>query len=197
MRVRSANSTMRHASARTARTRKPALAGEEYRVATISGKRGMEDAYRLRYRVFCQELGWVKGGADGIETDSYDIGAVHFGVYNRAGVLAGYLRLILSPGKFMVEDEFRPLLGPGRRVRKERDTAEISRLCILPEARVFPANCATGLCNVSQTLFRGVYHWCMAGGVRFLYAVADEKNHSHLAVLRLALFSEWTVAASG
>jgi len=140
---------------------------------------GCEDervqAYHLRHRIFCRELKWVPGREDLLETDDYDEYAVSFGVFDRESRLAAYLRLIMPQRPFMLEKEFLPLVGPGHRIRREDDRAEISRLCVAPEARRSRVVSSSGAYGVSMFLFKGVYHWCVDNGIRHLYAVTEEK----------------------
>jgi len=148
------------------------LAGEgHYHVRLIVGREELLEAYRLRYRTFCQKLNWVSCKEDGLEYDSYDESAVSFGVYDDEGRLAAYARLIMPHGRFMLEDIFPMLLGPAPIVRKEPDTAEISRLCIEPR------KCAdAGRHALTLLLFSGLYEWCVKREIRFLYAVTDDKT---------------------
>jgi N-acyl amino acid synthase of PEP-CTERM/exosortase system len=53
-------------------------------------------SYALRYRVFCEELGFLAPEAcpDGLERDPYDDHAWHVGAFNRAGDVVGTARLV-------------------------------------------------------------------------------------------------------
>ncbi len=132
-------------------------------------------AFRLRHQIFCGELGWVLRAENGLETDEYDARAVPFGVYGAGEELLSYLRLIMPDSRFMLEKEFLSLVSPEHAVRKHDDTAEISRLCVAPVARhdVLAGN--FGVHRASLLLFKGVYHWCLKNGIRFLYAVTELK----------------------
>jgi acyl homoserine lactone synthase len=137
--------------------------------------------YRLRHEVFSKELSWVPENGDGLERDSYDESAVGFGVFDGHHELCAHLRLLLPPGRFMLEKEFSGLVGPGHQVRKERDTAEVSRLCVAAGARNRKVQTGPGAYSIPMFLYKGVYHWCIRHGVRRLYLVVEYK------VLRLLL----------
>ncbi len=137
------------------------------------------EAYRLRHRVFCDELRWVAPSKTGQETDGYDENAAFVGVYDSSARLVAFLRVLLPGHRFMIEREFRCLLGPAHVIRKARDTAEVSRLCILPEARDLRAGGNFGIYGVTMLLYKGLYLWCCLNGIRYLYLVVDR------AVLRM------------
>lgn len=132
-------------------------------------------AYQLRHAIFCNELQWVLQSENNMESDEYDSNAVSFGVFDQDQRLVSYLRLIMPYQKFMIEKEFLSLVDPGHRIRKEPDTAEISRLCVAPHVRNDHADGNFGVHKISLALFKGVYQWCMLNGIRFLYAVTELK----------------------
>lgn len=131
--------------------------------------------HRLRHRIFCDELGWVRGNGDALETDAYDKKAVCFGVCSGTGNMIAFLRLLLPEGPFMLEREFRSLVEPGFLIKKGPDTAEVSRLCIAPEARTERLGTAKNSYPVSLLLYKGVYQWCRGMGIRTLYMVVEYK----------------------
>lgn len=144
-------------------------------VKTLTDEKGKFQAYRLRHRIFAQELQWIPQREDGLERDDYDKNAVHFGVFNEHKKLLAYLRLIMPDKYFMIEREFISLVGPEHKIRKERDTVEISRLCVSPEEGNNKIFCNFGVYNASIFLFKGVYQWCIRNNIRYLYAVAEQK----------------------
>lgn len=97
-----------------------------------------EQALRLRYEVYVQELQFFSG-EHGLETDGYDAYAIHGLMYHRpTGVLAGTVRLILSDPdradapfpaeKFIGE---LPPLGPNHPTTvARRQIAEVSRFTL-------------------------------------------------------------------
>lgn len=132
-------------------------------------------AYRLRHRIFAEELNWVCRTDSGEERDAYDANAIFFGVLDKDGSLRAFLRLLMPSGNFMLEREFIALSGGEHQVRKAPDTAEISRLCVAHEARGDTLQGNFGVYHISLLLLKGVYHWCLQNRIRYLYAVAEPR----------------------
>jgi acyl homoserine lactone synthase len=132
-------------------------------------------AYQLRYRVFHQELGWVPRRESQLETDEYDNHATSFGVFDNERRLLAYMRLIKPEVPYMLEKEFSAMVGPEHEIRKESDTVELSRLCVAPEVRSDRISGNFGVGTLSLLLYKGVYHWCMAHAIRYLYLVVEKK----------------------
>ncbi|MEW6608316.1 MAG: acyl-homoserine-lactone synthase [bacterium] len=132
-------------------------------------------AYRLRHRVFCEELCWLPQREDKMEIDNYDKSAVFFGVFDNERRLLAFLRVITPEGLFMIEREFSFLVRNGYKIRKQNDTVEISRLCVAPESRNTLILGNFGFHFISVFLYKGVYHWCIRHKVRYLYFVVELK----------------------
>ena len=145
-------------------------------VRTLEGKADMIQAYKLRHRVFAEQLQWVPKNHHGLEFDAYDAFATSIGLFDVNGVLRGVFRMVNSSFPFMLEDEFRTCLLPTCEVRKSPEAAEITRLAVDPMLT------DKGLSNrVMQVLFKGVYQWSMHNDVRYLYMVVEKR---FLRVLR-------------
>jgi N-acyl-L-homoserine lactone synthetase len=151
------------------------LREEGYLVKTITSEEERSAAYRLRHRIFCEELKWVLRSTNAMESDEYDENAVFFGVFDEHRRLVSFLRLIMPDRQFMIEKEFLSLVDPNHRIRKEPDTAEISRLCVAPEARNNQRVGNFDVHKISLILFKGVYQWCLLNKMRYLYAVTELK----------------------
>ncbi|MBX3330297.1 MAG: hypothetical protein KF722_07845 [Nitrospira sp.] len=142
----------------------------EFLVKTLEGKAELTQAYRLRHRVFAEVLRWVPPTDDGQEMDMYDLWGSSIGLIDRKGKLHGLARLLPASGPFMLEQELRMLLPPDHVVRKNSDTAEITRLAIDPDIK------DKGLsARLMLTLIKGIYHWAMAHGVRYFYLEVDHR----------------------
>ncbi len=98
-----------------------------------------EDAFRLRYQVYCLERGFEDASAfpEAMETDPHDIYARHFVVRSRnAGLTLGASRLVLdSPSGVGLPIEMHGSMSVARhieRVRSRESTklAEVSRLAV-------------------------------------------------------------------
>ena len=144
-------------------------------IKTLSDEREKIQAHQLRHRIFCDELKWVLHSRNDMESDEYDRNAVFFGVFDEGRRLVSFLRLIMPGRQFMMEKEFLSLVDPGHRIRKEQDTAEISRLCVAPEARHDRMSGNFDVHRISLILFKGVYQWCILNKIRYLYAVTEQK----------------------
>jgi len=146
---------------------------EPYFVKGITSKYEKFDAHRLRYKIFCQELGWVDGWNNYLEMDVHDENAIFIGVFDDLHNLKAFLRIIMPENIFMLEKEFQCLVDQCDEIRKEKDTAEISRLCVESDARKE---------YVSMILYKGVYRWCLNSGIRYLYFVVEEKFYRSLCI---------------
>lgn len=139
-------------------------------VKTIETKEELTQAYKLRHRVFAEKLRWVPPTEDGMEMDMYDLWGSSIGLIDPEGTLLGMARLLPSSGPFMLEQDLRLLLPTEHIVRKDSDTAEITRLAIDPSIK------DKGLSNrLLLTLIKGIYHWAMAHGIRYLYLEVDHR----------------------
>ena len=153
----------------------------EFLVKTLEEKSELAQAYRLRHKVFADTLRWVPPTEDGEEMDMYDLWGQSIGVIDRGGKLHGLARLLPSSGPFMLERDLRLLLPPDHVVRKERDTAEITRLAIDPDIK------DKGLsARLLLTLIKGIYHWAMAHGVRYFYLEVDYRFFRVLNAMALS-----------
>ena len=148
---------------------------DQYVTRNIVDDRDKAKAHSLRHTIFCQELGWVPETRDHFEVDGYDQHAVPIGVFDEDQNLKAFLRIIMRPNVFMLEKEFPYLLEKDYKMRNDRDTVEISRLCVEPEARNDRISGNFGVHSVSMILYKGVYHWCLQNKIRFLYLVVEEK----------------------
>lgn len=100
--------------------------------------------FKIRYNVYCSELGWEPENNKGIETDKYDESALHcLLVHKRTGDLAGCVRLIV-PKKdtpdFKLPFENIVLSQKhsdniGSQKLEERSFCEVSRLAVLNKFR--------------------------------------------------------------
>jgi len=148
-----------------------------FRVNVLTNPDEIQQAYLLRDKIFCRELKWVSKTEGSFETDEYDKHAVFFGVFDRRMQLAAFVRLVPSQAPFMLEKDFASLVDPCHRIRKNEDTAELSRLCVAPEARSGSVRSDFGRYSLTLLLLKGVYHWCRRNKRRYLYAVTVRNVH--------------------
>lgn len=142
----------------------------EFVVRTLQTSEELSQAYKLRHRVFAETLKWVPKTEDGEEMDMYDLWGRSIGVIDKNGKLHGLARLLPSSGTFMLERDLHALLPSGHVIRKECDTAEITRLAIDPDIK------DKGLsARLMLTLIKGIYHWALENSVRYLYLEVDHR----------------------
>lgn len=141
----------------------------EILVKEIEGKDELRQAYHLRHRVFAEKLRWVPERSDQLESDVYDAWSTSIGLFSNRQLL-GMVRMTAAPFPFMLESEFSGCLVGSHRVRKELDTAEITRLAVDPTIT------DRGLsAKLMRTIFKGMYHWTRANNIRYTYLVVDSR----------------------
>lgn len=150
------------------------------RVKTLSEQDELLQAHRLRHKVYAETLNWVPPSEDELEVDPYDAWATPLGVFSQSGTLIGFARIVTAEGPFMLEGEFRSCLKPGYRVRRQPDTAELTRLT------VDPTLAGKGLSSgVLLGVLKGMYQWLVTNQVRYCYMVVEKR---FLRVLRMIGF---------
>lgn len=97
--------------------------------------------YNLRYQVYCDEMGFEDKDQfpDQLESDEWDDCAVHFLVRHKvSGHWLGGLRLVSQHNGLFPFEEWS---SPYQKIAKlnRQSSVEISRLCIIKEARRFPS----------------------------------------------------------
>ena len=103
---------------------------------------------------------------DQLESDVYDAWSTSIGLFSSQQQLLGMVRMTPAPLPFMLESEFSGCLVGSHRVRKELDTAEITRLAVDPTIT------DRGLsAKLMRTIFKGMYHWTLANNIRYTYLV--------------------------
>lgn len=145
-------------------------------VKTLSDEQDLSASYHLRHQVFADRLQWVAKSGDGLEVDAYDAFATSVGLFDDERKLRGVFRMVRSPYPFMIEKEFRPCLLADCEIRKEPDTAEITRLALDPTLT------DKGLSSrLMLILIKGVYQWSRQNEVPYMYMVVEKR---FLRVLR-------------
>jgi acyl-homoserine lactone synthase len=120
----------------------------------------MDQAFRLRHRVFVGELGW-KGlrSDDGRERDQFDHDQAVHHLCIHDGNLVGYQRLLPTTAPHLLTDVLSDLCeGP---VPSGSNIYEWTRNCVAPEWR----DSATGMSRFSFELTAGVVEWGLQSGV--------------------------------
>lgn len=158
----------------------------EFLVKTLETREELTQAYRLRHRVFAERLKWVPERADRLEADVYDAWSASIGVFADETRLLGLVRMTHGPLPFMLESEFSACLAGSHHVRKETDTAEITRLAVDPEIT------DRGLsARLMKIIFKSMYQWCLRNDVRYTYMVVEHR------LLRVVQRMGWPCRAIG
>lgn len=139
-------------------------------VKTLEAESEWCQAYRLRHRVFAERLKWVPERPGRLETDMYDAWSTSIGVFSADSTLLGLVRMTHAPVPFMLESEFSACLTGMHPIRKELDTAEITRLAVDPTLTD-----RTVSTRVMQAAIKGAYLWCVENDVRYTYIVVEER----------------------
>ena len=91
----------------------------------------MAQAWRLRHRVFRENLGWDVPSVDLLEFDCFDRDAWHCGVVSGDRLL-GYLRALCTLNPYLLERNFPALLN-GHAAPRSKKIWEISRFAVSPD----------------------------------------------------------------
>jgi len=143
-----------------------------YWIRSMESDEDRMQAYRLRHTVFCDTIKWVPPHPSGLEMDRYDSFATSLGIFGEDGELAGMVRFLPPDHPFMLETDFSALVGEDHTIRKQANTVELSRLTL--SRRHLLSGRTAPLCP-STLLYRGIYQWSVANGVRFLYLVVEQR----------------------
>jgi len=145
-----------------------------FRVKNLTSTIEHEKAYRLRHRIFVDELKWVAPQADRLEIDVYDgKGMFPLGVFNQTGELIAHLRITLPHHSFMMEREFASLIESP--ISKSCSTVEVSRVCIEYGWRRVKLKTVYGEYHLSMLLYKGLYQWCCQNLINNMYMVIEYK----------------------
>ena len=167
-----------------------------------------EAAYRLRHQVFAEELGWVPCNQEGWETDDYDYSCILLGLFTKNELIA-CLRILLPSQQFMIEKEFKDILGE-HKIQKSPRTIEVTRFCVASAVRKCQVITKYGKFPFIMALEKAFYNWCRFNGMDDVYMVVS-KNFFRLlnllgmpckaiapavqmpdGVIALAAISSWT-----
>lgn len=158
----------------------------EFLVKALESEEELRQAYRLRHSVFAERLKWVPEREDRLESDVYDAWSTSIGLFSREQQLLGMVRMTPAPFPFMLESEFSGCLVGSHHVRKELDTAEITRLAVDPTIT------DRGLsARLMRIIFKGMYHWTLANNIRYTYMVVENR------LLRVVTRIGWPCHAIG
>jgi N-acyl amino acid synthase of PEP-CTERM/exosortase system len=167
----------------------------------------IKESQKIRYEVYCKELGWEPENKDGLEKDSYDTHSLHCLLKNvKTGKFIGCIRLVLpSHDEQVAMLPFQKVCATGLNtghpnpVELANDTtAEVSRLAIVSEYRrrkneqgvpVAINNSDYG-CDerrkfpyIPVGLYLGMLHMAFVQGIQNLYFLTEPHLARHFSRL--------------
>lgn len=147
---------------------------DNFRVKTLTNQAERENAYRLRHKIFVNELNWVPPQVDELEIDVYDDERmVPLAILNQTGKVIAHLRITLPHRTFMMEEEFSALIE--KKISKTDDTVEISRVCTRVDTRRTLIMSPYGRQQISMLLYKGLYSWCCQNCINYMCMVIEAK----------------------
>lgn len=129
----------------------------------------LESVYRLRARVFCNELGWVGSPHDEHETDVFDDSAIQVALFKGNDVIA-CLRIHPNTTDWMACTVFRDLPQIPSQPIKTVDACEVSRLALAPEFRRQKLPDGS---EPIEALYRGLFAFCTLNQIRYVYMITS------------------------
>jgi N-acyl-L-homoserine lactone synthetase len=136
----------------------------QYRFKTAESPEELQEAFKLRYQVYCLEKRWLRKESypDKVEKDSMDPFSKHFIAMNASGTVIGTVRLILDSTRgFPISEHPSP---PITRFEAPEEAAEISRLIVAREHRNL---------KVSIGLYRLLYAFSQQENLRKWYLTIE------------------------
>lgn len=155
-----------------------------FNVKNLTSSSEQEEAYKLRHKVFVDELGWVPPQSNCREIDAYDgDGMISLGVFDHEGRMIAHMRITLPQRVFMMEKEFSSLIQIP--IKKTSRAVEVSRVCTEVDTRRAKVATTYGRYHVAMVLYKGLYLWCKKNRVHHIYMVIEYKL---LRLLKLSGF---------
>ena len=136
-----------------------------------------DDIFKLRAKVFSEELNWVPSTSR--EKDPYDQYASHVSVYS-GQQLQGVLRILGCDLPWMIQKEFQNLAALDIYRRIGAASCEVTRLAVRKSQRKHRFHNGS---LVSDLLYQGLFAYCVLNDIRYVYMVVST------SVLRALRFS--------
>jgi len=142
------------------------------------------DSYRLRAKVFCNELKWVGDDNTKFETDAFDKTSNHLGVISEHTGLVGTLRFTSHQHEWFMERYFSKLLPDNFNQLKVPTSVEISRMAVENSIR---ACCMADGKKVVDLLYKGIYRYCHSRKITHAYIIISKSIFRHLRMHRMPI----------
>ena len=146
-----------------------------YRFISAETREDLEKVFRLRFKVYCVELGVESENASGLQKDVYDEYSVHFLALDENDNPVGTLRAVLdNPSGFPMESDFSLKAymrenGISRAVEGGRFAIEKT---VSPEARAI----------VGFGLMKGLIDYCRESGINDIFTTTQMRIVKRFAV---------------
>lgn len=131
-------------------------------------RRELLESYRLRARVFCNELRWTPS-QQGIDIDAFDSVAEHVVVNGPDGRVCATARMILGSQRWMLDDVFPELVPAGFSPEWKLRSAEVSRFAVDQEYRCRKS----GPWMLADVLMKGLYLGCRESSVECIQMITS------------------------
>ena len=134
----------------------------------------LQDYFRLRKRVFCDQLGWVPACPGGIETDEFDDGynVIILNVDEATKRVSGGVRLMPTMGPTLLEKVWRDMLPDPAAFRSPR-IWEATRFCVDDTSNTSRKRSFVNRATLALSL--AVLEFCDANSVDQVIGVCERK----------------------
>jgi N-acyl-L-homoserine lactone synthetase len=159
-------------------TKKLALASQQFEFVQCESFSDMLISQRIRYQVYCAELGWQQPTAKNMESDCYDAESIHYLAFDKAtGKAVATFRLIAGK-RLPVEDIdiFNTDNDSHPKGLQNESLCEISRFSVLPEYRHQ---------DLHQALILFAAYSAIQNGYTTMYSIMEHKFASMLKKLNI------------
>jgi N-acyl amino acid synthase of PEP-CTERM/exosortase system len=168
----------------------------QFRRVNPDDKALLQQIYRLRYRVYCNERGYLQEAAcpDQMERDQFDPQSVQFAAIHTNGQIVGTVRLILPGQKQLPIEEHYPKTLGIRHENPHHKYAEISRLainrdyCLEEEKAVFNRTDANRLTHHPKPSIQRYMHCITFGLIVKIYEECKQQNIHYLYAMMKKCF---------
>jgi N-acyl-L-homoserine lactone synthetase len=144
---------------------------EELLMKSLTTIEEQNAAYSLRHQIFAEELGWVPCNETKKEIDRYDCSCTQVGIFAR-GCLIACLRIHSPVDQFMIENEFKTIIGD-HKVVKNLQCIEVTRFCIAIDVRKSQILTQHGTFPMVVALIKVLYDWCKSNDKDIFYMVVS------------------------
>jgi phosphatidylethanolamine/phosphatidyl-N-methylethanolamine N-methyltransferase len=140
-----------------------------YRFLRAESREDLEKAWRLRYQVYCLELGFEPANKSGLEHDKYDEYAINFLAVDENNGAVGTIRLVHNnPIGFPMDSDF-PLTDYMK-------THGISRALEIGRFAINKSVSRDAHITIALGLFKCLYDYCCETGTYDIFAVTNPKT---------------------